>query len=414
MKNWYKILGTLLMMTILLKVMVSCQESASLIYYDEDAPAPKMIDVSSVTVENLAGKAVLRYTVPLDENLLYVKAIYQSSPGVERKATSSRFVDTLALEGFANSGDYTVKLYTVGKNEKETGPVRVSVSPLVPPLVEAFPSLNMIATFGGVEGSFSNASKTPLKAVLMADTADTGETVFLQSFVIDNPNALFTIRGLESKLMKFQVYLMDRWGNKSEPKEFDLTPMYEEKLDKTLWKENKLPSDFQNTLENNYPGYAFRGLISGVICPWGGWSENFIPEVRPLPSLFTIDLGVTAKISRFSFIPWWTWIYTNYPRNFEVYGTSVINPGDDLNGSEWKLLGKYQSYKPSGEDPGVVTAEDQNFAWPAGEVFDVKPSDLQPDPYFPVRIIRFKITRNWNNGDTYSIDELNIWGDIAK
>jgi len=414
MKNWLNNLGILLIIFILMKLFFSCQESSNMIYYDKDAPAPVLIDASTVSVENQAGKSVLSYVVPHDDNLLYVKAIYESSPGVERQAHSSRFVDTLALEGFANSGDYAVKLYTVGKNEKESGPVNVTVSPLVPPIVEAFPSLNMISTFGGVEGSFTNTHKAPLKAVLMADTANTGEPVFIQSFVIDNPNAIFTIRGLESKPIKFYVYLMDRWGNKSETKEYDLTPLFEQKLDKELWKEYKLPSDFQNSLENNYWGYVFAGLFSNYVCPQGGWNGNFIPEIRPLPSYFTIDLGVTAKISRMNLIPWWTWIYSYYPRDFEVYGSAIPNPGDDLNGSEWKLLGKFQSYKPSGDDPGVVTAEDNAFAWPGGENFDVKPSELQPDPYFPVRVIRFKITRLWNNGDQYSIDELSIWGEIVK
>jgi hypothetical protein len=407
----------LLIMAVMLKVLFACQESTSLVYYDENSPAPALIDGNTVTVENLPGKSILKYVVPQDENLLYVKAVYESAPGVIRQAQSSRFVDTLALEGFAQEGEHIVKLHSVGKNEKESNPVSITVSPLVPPIVEAFPSLNMIATFGGVEGSFINENKANLKAVLMADTANTGEPVFIQSFVINNPNAVFTIRDLKSEPVKFYVYLMDRWGNKSPTKEYELTPLFEERLDKILWREHKLPSDFQNTFENNFPGYVFAGLFNNVICPQNGWSDTFTPEIRPLPSFFTIDLGVTAKISRFNFVPWWYWIYTYYPRQFEVYGTSSLNPGDDLNGDEWKFLGEFRSYKPSGEDPGVITAEDNAYAWPNGENFDVKPSELQPDPYFPVRIIRFKITQIWqyfSGGDLYTIDELSIWGEIVK
>ncbi|MEA4916086.1 DUF4959 domain-containing protein [Proteiniphilum sp.] len=414
MKHIINNFRNLLLLAVMLKILFACQESTSLVYYDENAPAPVSIDVNSVTVENSPGKSILKYVVPLDENLLYVKAVYESSPDVIREAHSSRFVDTLALEGFAKEGNYDVKLYTVGKNKKESNPVTITVSPHIPPIVEVFPSLNMIATFGGVEGSFRNDNKATLKAVLMADTANTGEPVFLQSFVIDNPNAIFTIRDLESKPIKFYVYLMDRWGNKSPTKEYELTPLFEERLDKSLWKEHKLLSDFQNTLENNYWGYVFAGIFNNYICPVNGWNGNFIPEVRPLPSLFTIDLGVTAKISRFNFVPWWTWVYTLYPRRFEVYGTASLNPGDDLTGDEWKLLGEFNSYKPSGEDPGVITGEDNSFIWPNGENFDVKASERQPDPYFPVRIIRFKILQNWNNGDQYSIDELSIWGEIVK
>lgn len=414
MKTWSKTLSISLMMIVALMIVISCEESANLIYYDKDAPAPAMIEVSSITVENLHGKAVLRYTVPLDENLLYVKAIYESSPGIEREATSSRFADTLALEGFSRAGDYSVKLYTVGKNEKETGPESITVSPLAPPIEDAFSSLHMIATFGGVEGAFSNVHQAPLKAVLYADLENTGEPTFLQSFVIANPSARFTIRDLPSTPAKFFVYLIDRWGNKSETKEYTLTPLFEERLDKTLWKEYKLPSDFQDTAENNYHGYRFTHLFSGVICPKNHWAGNFIPVVLSLPSYFTIDLGVTAKISRFNMVPWWSSIYARYPKVFEIYGSAIPNPGDDLDGSEWKLIGRFRSYKPSGDDFAIRTEEDRAFIWPDGENFDVKPSDLQPDPYFPVRVIRFKIIETWWGRLTYSIDELTMWGEIVK
>lgn len=413
-KNISKYSGVILIVAITLSILYSCDETKPLIYVNEEPPAPRTVDVNTVKVKNLAGKVILSYEVPEDDNLLYVKSIYEVSPGVKRRAQSSRFVDTLALEGFARAGDFTVDLYSVGKNGKESDPVVVNVSPLTPPLVESFPSLAVIATFGGVEGHFDNPHKEALKAVVMADTADTGEPVFLQSFVINNPNAVFSIRDLPSKPSKYYVYLMDRWGNKSETKQFNLTPLFEQKLDKSLWKEHKLLSDFQNTLENNYWGFTFKGMFDNTICPTNGWQNTFIPEVRPMPNYFTLDLGVTTKLSRFNVVPFWNYLYRDYPRTFEIYGTTYSNPGDDLEGDEWKLIGKFESYKPSGQDPSVITAEDKAFLWPNGENFDVKPSECQVDPYFPVRIIRFKITRLWHNDNRWSFDELTIWGEVVE
>jgi hypothetical protein len=395
-------------------VFMACEEEKKLIYYDGSAAAPAVIDAGTVTVENFAGKSVLRYNIPVDDNLLYVRAEYESAPGVVRQAKSSRFTDSLAVEGFAAAGDYEIKLFSVGKNEKESRPVTVIASPLTPPVVEAFPSLNIIATFGGIEGYFSNLSGQPLKVVLMMDSTG-NEPEFMQSFMIDNPNAKFSIRGLPSKPIRFFAYMMDRWGNKTDMKAYTLTPIFEERLDKTRWREFKLPSDFQNTLENNYVGYRFTGIFDNVISPWDGWFNTFIPDIHSLPSMFTIDLGVEARLSRINMIPWWQWIYTYYPREFEVYGTASRNPGDDLNGGDWTLIGKFKSWKPSGEDPLVITADDQNYAWPGGENFDVKSSDEQPDPYFPVRMLRFRITRIWDEQLIfYSIDELFIWGEIIK
>jgi hypothetical protein len=274
--------------------------------------------------------------------------------------------------------------------------------------------LDIIATFGGIEGVFTNLSGQPLKVVLMVDSTGNGPE-FLQSFVIDNPKAKFTVRDLPAKSMHFFAYMADRWGNKTETKEFVLTPMFEERLDKTIWREFKLPSDFQNTLENNYAGYRFVGLFSDVICPQNAWREVFIPDNPSLPSTFTIDLGVETKLSRINLIPWWQFFYTSYPKEFEVYGSASRNPGDDLStGGDWTLIGKFNSWKPSGDDPLVVTADDWNYAWPGGENFDILPTDEQPSPYFTVRMVRFKITKTWNEGIRYSIDELTLWGEILK
>jgi hypothetical protein len=396
-------------------VFMACEEEKKLIYYDGNAAAPAVIDVNTVTVENFAGRSVLRYKIPVDDNLLYVRAEYESAPGVQRQAKSSRFTDSLAVEGFAAAADYKVKLFSVGKNEKESGPVTVTVSPLTPPVVEAFPSLDIIATFGGIEGNFSNSSGQPLKVVLMIDSTG-NEPEFMQSFMIDNPAGKFSIRGLPSKPMQFFAYMMDRWGNKTDTKTYTLTPMFEEALDKTLWREFKLPSDFQNSLQDNYPGYAFPGMFDNVICPWNGWSNVFIPDIYSLPSTFTLDLGVEARLSRINIVPWWTSIYMDYPKEFEVYGTASRNPGDDLTGGDWTLIGKFKSWKPSGDDPLVITAEDQNYVWPGGENFDVKFSEEQPNPYFPVRMVRFRIMdiSQWNGGILYAIDELSIWGEIVK
>ncbi|MDR1336605.1 MAG: hypothetical protein LBK22_07245 [Tannerella sp.] len=145
-----------------------------------------------------------------------------------------------------------------------------------------------------------------------------------------------------------------------------------------------------------------------------GEHPDIVVRFPYLPSTFTIDLGVEARLSRFNMVPWWQFLYTYHPRTFEVYGTASRNPGDDLNGGDWTLIGKFGSWKPSGDDPVVVTADDQNYAWPGGENFDIKVSEDQPNPYFPIRIVRFRIMSTWADVQTYAIDELSIWGETIK
>jgi hypothetical protein len=192
--------------------------------------------------------------------------------------------------------------------------------------------------------------------------------------------------------------------------------MFEEALNKTLWREFKLPSDYKQVIANDNAGVRIGGMFDNIICPVNRWTNEFLPEVFTLPSTFTLDLGVEARLSRFNMVPSWQFIYTEFPRKFEMYGTASRNPGDDLSpGGDWTLIGKFESWKPSGDDPLVVTSDDEKYAWPGGENFDVKPSIEQPDPYCPVRMIRVRIMEVWiRDVPNYAIDELSLWGEVIK
>ncbi|NLX67516.1 MAG: DUF4959 domain-containing protein, partial [Bacteroidales bacterium] len=76
---------------------ISCKEEGRVDFIDEHAPAPAQ--VTNVLIENRAGGALLKYTLPVDKNLLYVRAEYEIKPGVIRETKSSYFKDSLVLEG---------------------------------------------------------------------------------------------------------------------------------------------------------------------------------------------------------------------------------------------------------------------------------------------------------------------------
>src|SRR5690554_2494050 len=92
---------------------ISCKEEGRTDFVDDAAPAPAQ--VTKVTVTNKTGGAVLRYVMPVDENLLYVRAEYEITPGVVRETKSSYYKDSLVLEGFGTESTYDVNLYSVGR-----------------------------------------------------------------------------------------------------------------------------------------------------------------------------------------------------------------------------------------------------------------------------------------------------------
>src|SRR3546814_17529019 len=85
------------------------------------------VKVSNVEVENLPGGAKISYTLPTSENILYIKAIYEIRDGVEQEVKSSYYNRSLLIEGFPDTQEYDVKLYTVSRGEVESEPMTVQV-----------------------------------------------------------------------------------------------------------------------------------------------------------------------------------------------------------------------------------------------------------------------------------------------
>ena len=118
-----------------------CKEEGRLDYLDSSSTIPKQ--VSDVKVKNTPGGAIITYKIPTDESLSYVKAVYEIQTGIVSETKSSIYSDTLVVNGFGDTNKYTVKLYSVGKNEKVSEPISVDINPLTPPVISAFKKLTI-------------------------------------------------------------------------------------------------------------------------------------------------------------------------------------------------------------------------------------------------------------------------------
>ena len=152
----------------------SCKKEGRIDHLDLNAPAP--LQISDVKVKATPGGAILTYKNPKDPNIYYVKAVYEIQPGVFREAKSSIYIDTLALVGYGDTLSHEVKIYSVGKNEKVSEPISISISPLPPAVKTVFKNLKLVASFGGVRVLFKNALKANLAIVLMVDS--TGQNIW--------------------------------------------------------------------------------------------------------------------------------------------------------------------------------------------------------------------------------------------
>lgn len=384
----------------------------------ENLNAPAVTDtnppgaVSNVSVVNLNGKATLTYTLPANTDLEYVKAVYETSPGVSVEVKASRYTNTMTVDGFGDTLAHQVKLYAVNSSEVASAAVAVTVTPLTPGYILARRSLQIAATFGGFTVNCSNPVLDNLAVIPLVDTTGGGEWV--QTVGMDNIYSADTlisgvIRNQPSIQRKYAFTVRDRWMHYSDTLFVTLTPWFEQQLDKSKWNTLVLPNDA--TVLNNggytWPYYMWDGNFHP------GWPDTyFTVESAIEPQMVTIDLGAGHTFSRFQINPYlevgnYYYVRGN-PKDFEIWGSNnpdMTDPVDAINtpGASWTKLGTFHVIKPSGSAYQTETADDQAAAY-AGWQFDF------PAGIPAYRYIRFRQLSNWQGTYFICISELTLWG----
>jgi hypothetical protein len=355
-------------------------------------PAP----VSNLKVLNLHGGAKISYTVPADPNLLYVEASWVYN-GVSRNSKSSYYTDTLTLQGFGDTMACEVKVYSVSRSEKRSNPVSVTVNPLTAPVQEVFKSLTVKPDFGGINVGFRNDTRGDVViSVLTPDS--TGRLVTANAFYTNLQRDSFSTRGFDASPRVFGIFVKDRWNNLSDTLYSEQTPFFELLLNKSKFRElNPYPGDVNSNIHSS--AYPMNKL----------WDNNtgsiyVTKQGLGLPQSFTIDLGVSAKLSRMKYFQRMSTAFyftSGTPEIFDVYGSN--NPAPDGNWDSWTLLQHCVSKKPSGLALGLVTNDDIAYAQ-AGEDFNFP---LSVGSY---RYLRFKVAKTYGNASNITFSELTFWG----
>lgn len=361
-----------------------------------DNEAPGLI--TNVKVENTSGGAILTYSLPDDEDLLYVKAIYSRKEGQISESKASLYADTLKIEGFGDTNEHSVALVTVDRSRNESAPVNVTIAPLEPAVNIIGNSLGMIEDFGGISASWYNENKAEISIVIQERDTILNEVSPLETYYSKTVNGKFAIYGLDTIPKTVEVYVQDRWENRSAIKTFTITPLYETILDKGLFSALDLPGDGPH-----YGPWAISNIWNGTPDP-NGYSS--LGGQGIWPQSITIDLGIIARLSRVKVYqrkedPGYVYAEGNL-KKFEIWGAETL----DFSGNydAWTKLGDFESIKPSGLPFGQVSDEDRAVA-ANGEDFTFLSSNPK------IRYIRIKVTETWSGGDNFQIMELDIFGD---
>ena len=360
--------------------------------------------VKNVQVENIPGGAVFTYELPGNVDLQYVKAVYEY-PGGTRESKASAYVNTLKLEGFGNTDAHTVRLYAVNRAEKTSEPFEVTIHPLTPPVQLVGASLSQAVDFGGFVIDFENPHNAEVAINIMVKDSLEDKFNDYSALYTSLSSGKYSVRGLPNKENDFGAYVVDRWNNFSDTLFFTATPWREDFLTKSEFKARSVYGDVGWNFHGGTPEKAWNENYSN-----GDYAHTYYPE--EFPHRFTMDLGVTAKLSRFKFFqrPGDDVLYQHgAPKHYKVYGRAddpgAGNADDIFDG--WTLLMECNSFKPSGLPVGQNSSEDVEFA-ALGEEFSF------PRTIDAVRYLRFEMLESWSGMKCSTIGELSFWGEIQK
>ena len=366
-----------------------------------DAIPPQV--VTSVSVENVPGGAIISYVIPEDDDLLYVKAVYKLDDGRIMEQKASAYSTKLVIEGLGLSKEQRIKIVTGDRSRNESKPLEVEIHPLDSPIYQILNSLSVTSDFGGLSLLWENPFKADI--VINIATLDqdnmylTAETLY-SSATAGKAN----IRGYDPIEKVFAVFIKDRWGNTTDTISGTYLPIYEEKLDRKLfvrWNPTGIPYK-----ELSGQGWNIEKIWDGLGSETGnGYSW---PQDAQWGDSWTMDLGQLAKLSRFKIYQRATngQLYTGANiKEFDFYGSPHRNVNEDED--TWIYIGSYESLKPSGLPMGQVSDEDKAFAI-AGEDYVVDISMPQ------IRYLRFKINRTWGGSNYMQLMEIEFFGQPSK
>ncbi|MGQ8336967.1 DUF4959 domain-containing protein [Sunxiuqinia sp. A32] len=398
MKKIYFIIAILNMV-----LFIGCDENV-LEPISDDNMAPGKVEVVQVTPLN--GGFEVEYTLPGDKDLMYVKAEYDLAGGVTGEVKVSYFDNKLTVLGFGDTSERTVKLYAIDRAENQSEAVEFTASPLTPPVRLIQDSLRIISDFGGAKFTWVNRTAAPIAIEIFAEDSITHELVKVNTVYTSQVKSKFSIRNMESVPTKFGAVVRDRWDNVSDtiyPIGGVLTPLYEERLDKTKMRKIILDSD---TRWDAW-GFRYENLYDDDFNSTGHTQGD-----HPWPQIFTVDLGVKAALSRFRVYQrgpndqGWFFAHGN-PKTYDVYGAAEL-PADPNDLSQWqKLRPLCVSVKPSGLTEN--TDEDIQHGL-NGDEYDF---DQVENPS-EIRYFRFVVWETWDGAGYVDFNELTWWGNIIE
>ena len=381
---------------LLISMVISCESEDK-----KDTTPPGELTITST--EATYGGAIISYTLPNDDDILYVRADYTNGKGAAVFRTVSKHVNQIEVSGFVIEDDVTVSLTVVDENQNKSKAVEHEMRPLRSFIYLVQETIEIVPDLGGVQVSWENIEEKTVFIYLHIADGDEEETRILSS---SNASENIFVRGLEAKELGFSTKVEDFDGNiTSLIDEGYFTPLFEEKINKDTW-----------TLVSNLSidGNAYEGATvnfwDDVVDTFETNSDNsyFIINrndnggILQWPLDIVIDLNKKVKINRFKI--WQRAFWYNGPGDQPYYYQSENLRSFDLfvsmDKSEWALLGSFQIEEPTNGDISQALLDEAA----AGHNFNL--NEISPE----FRYLKFSITSNFGSDSFCHGSEISLFG----
>lgn len=369
--------------------------------------------LTNVEFHPLQGAGYFTYTLPKESNMLYVKAVYTIDNGEQVTKTSSKYTDSLYVEGFLKNKPYNIDLYTVNVNNVATHSQTVEVIPLESSINDVLAS---VSVHGSVKCLYidvenPNRQKTKVFLTLQSDTVE----VF-KVFMALSERHRFMVMPLDAVEYKVSVFTADMYNNKTEIRDMGVvTPQDDIAIDKSKWtiladefipdeiNETHLAPEWQKNCSQGWYGMYSSSLWDNTIDRGDGSYSFYHAEPAP-PYSYYIDLGQTIQASRIT-----TWQRRSHNvspwgnhnvREYELYAS---NDKDFVTSKvvNWFRLGRYTLIKPDSEAEASKVVED-------GSTFMIDPETYGFSA--PFRYLRFRPLALFGDAQQSSVSELTLYG----
>ena len=388
----------LLFLTILIFAVSSCSKQD-----DGDTTPPSVLTVDSVTPTN--GGGIISYTLPNDDDILYVRAEYTNSNGVDVSRASSSYNNSIEIDGLNQTTALTITLYVVDENYNQSAPIYVELVPLESFIYLVQESIEVNTDLGGFRITWENIQSKTVYVFVHINNGSEEEIRILSS---NNSSESIAVRGLPSEEITISTRIEDFDENSTTLEEKGtLTPLFEQVIDKSTW---TLVAS-QSVNGNAWEG-ASVNFWDDVIDTTNNNSDNsYFMIWRDLnggslnwPLDLVIDLNKNVKVTRFTV--WQRAYWYNGPSDIPYYfqeenmKSFIMYASNDA--QVWEELGQFDIGDPRDSEGNIPQSALDSAA--NGHEFEL---DEVSESF---RYLKFSVTSNYGSEAYVNGSEITMYG----